>query len=121
MKKFGKERRRRAVLGGAVMASVMMASQAGGAQSASEIDVSVTGTPDTRFTARWDIVAPDGSHRIVEEQSSVPLKRHFEGVALQASITLLDAGRLQLDVEKGGNRSHSSTGGEGSRLNLSVR
>ncbi|GHC21246.1 hypothetical protein GCM10010082_11130 [Kushneria pakistanensis] len=87
----------------------------------SDIDVDIAGTADTRFSARWELTRADGSRQVIEEEGRIPTRRHFQGMALTAELTVLDEGRLQLAIQKGNSRSRSSTGGAGSRISISVQ
>lgn len=89
-------------------------------ESASHIDVTITGALQTRFTARWEIRRQDGRLEVIEEQGRVPVQRRFESAALAVEIMLIDEGPLSLSLNKKGSHSGSSTSGAGSRFSVSV-
>ncbi|WP_438765847.1 hypothetical protein [Kushneria sp. TE3] len=108
------------VLGIVVLAASLTCAAAGSEAMASDIVVEMTGTPDTRFSARWEITRADGGRRVITEQGRLPTRRHFQGVALMAELIVLDDGALWLEVHKGGSRSRASIGGKESRISISV-
>ncbi|WP_457809395.1 hypothetical protein [Kushneria sp. EE4] len=107
-------------LGVVVLATMLTCAPAGSEAMASDIVVEMTGTPDTRFSARWEITRADWGRRVITEQGRLPTRRHFQGVALMAELIVLDDGALWLEVHKGGSRSRASIGGKESRISISV-
>lgn len=85
-----------------------------------QIQVEVSGTPGVVFSAEWRITH-DGNTQAYQEEGQVPAHYAFEGDGIQASIKVLSEGQLDVTVQKGGNRSRSSTQGKGSTLNIAVR
>ncbi|MDR5898889.1 hypothetical protein QC823_07790 [Halomonas vilamensis] len=111
---------------GVVLGASMLVSLPLGADTMEEdamgqqIQIEVSGTPGVVFSAEWR-VTQDGETQTYQEEGQVPADYAFEGDAIQASIEVLSEGRLDITVQKGGNRSRSSTQGKGSTLNFAVR
>jgi hypothetical protein len=85
-----------------------------------QIQVEVSGTSGVVFSAEWK-VTHNGETQTYQEEGQVPADYAFEGEGIQASIKVLSEGRLDVTVQKGGNRSRSSTQGKGSTVNIAVR
>ena len=90
--------------------------------SMSQIRITMEGTEGAEFSARWQVIHEGETTEHVEENGRVPAEFSYEGDALDGTVTLLsDGDRLEVDIQKGTNRSRSSTQGKGSTLNISVR
>ncbi|MGY4877646.1 hypothetical protein ACLUEY_07130 [Vreelandella aquamarina] len=85
-----------------------------------QIQIEINGTPGMAFSAQWQVTR-DGDIQTYQENGQAPTHYAYEGDAIQGRIQSLSEGRLEVSVNKGGNRSRSSTQGKGSTLNISVR
>ncbi|WP_346796953.1 hypothetical protein R5M92_15950 [Halomonas sp. Bachu 37] len=113
---------RSAIIGVGLAAWLPLSAQPPEEQDMTDIRISIDGTPGVVYSAHWKITQDDGVQEHKEENGTVPAEYHFEGTALEGKVTVLsDEGRLDVDVQKDGNRSSSSTSGGGSTLNIAVR
>ncbi|MCO7245850.1 hypothetical protein [Halomonas sp. Mc5H-6] len=85
-----------------------------------QIKVEVSGTQGVTFSADWHVIQ-DNETQTYQVEGQVPADYTFEGDSMQASIKVLNEGQLNVTVQKGGNRSRSSTHGKGSTLSIGVR
>ncbi|MGS2745276.1 hypothetical protein ACU6TU_17000 [Halomonas sp. LS-001] len=85
-----------------------------------QIQIEITGTPGMAFNAQWQVTR-EGDTQTYQENGQAPAHYVYEGDAIQGRIQSLSEGRLEVSVNKGGNRSRSSTQGKGSTLNISVK
>ncbi len=91
-------------------------------QSMSQIHIAMGGTPGAEFSAHWRITHDGQTIEHIEEHATVPKEYTFIGSSLEGTVTLLsDSQRLDVDIQKGGNRSRSSTQGLGSTVTVGVR
>lgn len=91
-------------------------------QEMNRIQIDISGTPGTEFSMHWRVSDGGDVTEYREERLGVPAQFHYAGTALVGQVTLLtDDGRLEVDVQKDGNRTRSSTQGKGSTLNLTLR
>jgi hypothetical protein len=90
--------------------------------SMSQIRITMGGTQGAAFSARWKVTHEGETTEHVEENGRVPAEFSYEGEALEGTVTLLsDGDRLEVDIQKGTNRSRSSTQGKGGTLTVSIR
>ena len=85
-----------------------------------KILIEISGTEGVVYSADWQVTV-DGETYSYQEEGKAPTHYAYEGNAIQGSIKTLSEGRLEVTIQKGGNRSRSSTQGKGSMLNISVR
>lgn len=89
--------------------------------SMSHIRITMEGTEGAAFSARWKVTHEGETIEHVEENGRVPAEFSYEGSELEGTVTLLsDGDRLEVNIQKGTNRSRSSTQGKGSTLHVSV-
>lgn len=90
--------------------------------SMSQIRITMEGTEGAAFSAHWKVTHEGETTEHVEENGRVPAEFSYEGSALEGTVTLLsDGDRLEVDIQKGTNRSRSSTQGKGGTLTVSIR
>ncbi len=87
---------------------------------ANRIHISITGSPETRYSARWRVTQNGEIQEYQEDNGTVPADYTYEGEALEGTVSMLSAGRLEVDIAKGGNRSRSATQGKGGTLQINV-
>lgn len=86
------------------------------------IQVDITGTADTRYSAIWTVTDNNGNKQQFDELGNVPSSYAYSGEAIAGAVTVLsDSGRLEVEIRKNGNRSRSSTQGKGSVVNIKVK
>ncbi|WP_404414935.1 hypothetical protein LG277_13795 [Vreelandella aquamarina] len=85
-----------------------------------KILIEISGTEDVVYSADWQVTV-DGETYSYQEEGKAPAYYAYEGNAIQGSIKTLSEGRLEVTIQKGGNRSRTSTQGKGSTLNIAVR
>ncbi len=86
------------------------------------IQINITGTDETRYSATWTVNGSNGKQQQFEESGSVPASYAYSGEAIAGTVTVLnDSGRIEIEIRKDGNRSRSSTQGKGSEVKISVR
>lgn len=87
-----------------------------------QIHITMSGTPGAEFSAHWRVTHEDETTEHVEESGTVPAEYTFTGTELEGTVKLLsDNERLDVDIQKGSNRSRSSTQGAGGTLTLMIR
>lgn len=87
-----------------------------------QIHITMSGTPGAEFSAHWRITHEGETTEHVEESGTVPAEYTFTGSELEGTVKLLtDDERLEVDIQKGSNRSRSSTQGAGGTLTLMIR
>ena len=103
--------------------AAVSAASAGTDEAREPIQVLFDGEPGTRFQASWQLDSRRGERLDSGEwQGEVPQRYSLQKGRLSlAVIQLSEQGRLEVTVISGGNRSHSSTQGKGSRMQLSVQ
>ncbi|KPQ26773.1 MULTISPECIES: hypothetical protein [unclassified Halomonas] len=90
--------------------------------SMNPIRITMEGTEGAAFSAHWKVTHEGETTEHIEENGTVPAEFSFEGSALEGTVTLLSDGeRLEVDIQKGTNRSRSSTQGKGGTLTVSIR
>lgn len=90
--------------------------------SMNPIRITMEGSEGAVFYARWRITHEGETTEHIEENGTVPAEFSFEGTALEGTVKLLsDGDRLEVDIQKGSNRSRSSTQGKGGTLKVSIR
>lgn len=86
------------------------------------IHIEITGTDGVRYDAHWVVTHAGEREEHHERDATVPTSLTYQGDALTGSVTLVSGtGRLEVEVNKSGNRSRSATQGEGATLQISVR
>ena len=91
------------------------------ANAEKNIQVNITGTAETRYTAIWTVTDSNGQKQEFEKSGHVPDSYAYSGEAITGAVTMLsDTGRLEVEIRKNGNRSRSSTQGKGSLLNIKI-
>lgn len=91
-------------------------------QDMTQIHITMSGSPGAEFSAHWRITHEGETTEHIEERGTVPAEYTFTGTELEGTVTLLsDDERLQVDIQKGSNRSSSSTQGAGGTLTLMIR
>lgn len=91
-------------------------------QDMTQIHITMSGTPGAEFSAHWRVTHEDETTEHVEESGTVPAEYTFTGTELEGTVKLLsDNERLDVDIQKGSNRSRSSTQGAGGTLTLMIR
>lgn len=108
------------LIGASLLVSLPLGAATVKDEAMGQIQIEINGTPGTVYSAQWQ-VARDGDTQTYQETGQVPAHYAYEGDAIQGSIQSLSEGRLEVSIQKGGNRSRSSTQGKGSTLNISVR
>tara|TARA_R110001583_G_scaffold28281_4_gene100627 strand:- start:1290 stop:1640 length:351 start_codon:yes stop_codon:yes gene_type:complete len=90
--------------------------------SMSQIRITMEGTQGAAFSAHWKVTHEGKTTEHVEKNGRVPAEFSYEGEALDGTVTLLsDGDRLEVDIQKGTNRSRSSTQGKGGTLTVLIR
>ncbi|PRY64755.1 hypothetical protein B0H98_10459 [Vreelandella songnenensis] len=90
-------------------------------QEMDNIHIKMEGTPGAVFSAHWRITQDGETIEHIEERGRVPAEYTFTGSALEGTVRSLgDHQRLEVDIQKGGNRSRSSTQGAGGVLTLGI-
>lgn len=113
---------RSAIIGLGLVAWLPVSAQPPEERDMSDIHITMGGTPGVMYSAQWKVTQADGVQEHNEENGTVPAEYHFEGEALEGKVTVLsEEGRLDVVIQKDGNRSSSSTNGSGSTLNMAVR
>jgi len=87
---------------------------------ANQIHISITGSPETRYSARWRVTQNGEVQEYKEDNGTVPAEYAYEGESLEGRVSMLNEGRLEVDITKGGNRSRSATQGKGGTLQINV-
>lgn len=91
-------------------------------QEMDNIHIMMEGTPGAVFSAHWRITQNGQTIEHIEERGTVPTEYSFTGSALGGTVKLLSENqRLEVDIQKGGNRSRSSTQGAGGTLTVGIR
>lgn len=86
-----------------------------------QIHITMSGSPGAEFSAHWRITHEGETTEHVEESGTVPAEYTFTGTELEGTVKLLsDDERLEVDIQKGANRAHSSTQGLGGTLTLMI-
>tara|TARA_R110000751_G_scaffold133317_1_gene235740 strand:+ start:638 stop:1000 length:363 start_codon:yes stop_codon:yes gene_type:complete len=99
-----------------------LAAQSPQEQDMTQIHITMSGSPGTEFSAHWRITHEGETSEHVEEHGTVPTEYTFTGTELEGTVKLLsDDERLEVDIQKGSNRSRSSTQGAGGTLTVSIR
>lgn len=87
----------------------------------SQIHITMSGSPGAEFSAHWRITHEGETTEHVEKTGTVPAEYTFTGTELAGTVKLLtDDERLEVDIVRGDNRSHSSTQGLGGTLTLMI-
>lgn len=87
----------------------------------SQIYITMSGSDGAIFSAHWRVTHNGETTEYHEEEGRVPAQFSYEGTALEGTVTMLSGGeRLEVDIQKDGNRSHSSTQGKGGTLTLMI-
>ncbi|WP_232774480.1 hypothetical protein [Halomonas sp. MES3-P3E] len=87
-----------------------------------QIHITMSGSPGAEFSAEWRITHEGDTIEYPETRGTVPAEFTFEGTALEGTVKLLsDDERLEVDIQKGSNRTRSSTQGKGGTLTVSIR
>lgn len=85
----------------------------------SQIHIKVSGSPGAEFSAHWRITHKGETTEHVEKTGKVPAEYTFTGAGLEGTVTLLtNDERLDVEIVRGDNCSHSSTQGLGGTLTL---
>ncbi len=86
-----------------------------------QIHITMSGSPGATFSAHWRITHEGETTEHVEENGTIPAEYTFTGTGLEGTVKLLsDDERLEVDIQKGSNHSHSSTQGAGGILTLMI-
>lgn len=86
-----------------------------------QIRITMSGSSGAEFFALWRITHEGETTEHVEERGKVPAEFIFTGTKLEGTVKLLSNDeRLEVDIQKGSNRSCSSTQGAGGTLTLLV-
>lgn len=87
-----------------------------------QIHITISGSPGTEFSAYWRISHEGETTEHVEKHGTVPAEYTFIGTELEGTVKLLsDDERLDVEIQKGSNRSCSSTQGLGGTLTLAIK
>jgi hypothetical protein len=86
------------------------------------IQVLISGSDEARYAATWTVTGNDGARQEFEESGGVPARYAYNGEAITGTVTVMSAsGRVEVEIRKNGNRSRSSTQGEGSVVSINMR
>tara|TARA_R110001583_G_scaffold25744_4_gene93022 strand:+ start:524 stop:859 length:336 start_codon:yes stop_codon:yes gene_type:complete len=104
-----------------LLACFPLAAQTPQEQNMTQIHITMSGSPGAEFSAHWRITHEGETTEHVEESGTVPAEYTFTGTELEGTVKLLsDDERLEVDIQKGSNRSRSSTHGAGGTLTLMI-
>lgn len=113
---------RYAMCAAGLIACAPLLAQSSQEQTMNEIHISMSGSPGAEFSAHWRITHEGETTEHVEERGTVPAEYTFIGTELEGTVKLLsDDERLDVDIQKGTNRTRSSTQGLGGTLTLVMR
>lgn len=87
-----------------------------------QIHITMSGSAGAEFSAEWRITGEGETTEHIEKSGTVPAEYTFTGSELEGTVKLLsDNERLEVNIQKGSNRSSSSTQGAGGILTVSIR
>lgn len=106
-------------LGGMLALAVLPATGESGVGSS--IQLAITGTPETLFTAEC-VVTTAGEEEVLALHGQTPQDYQIAGEKITCAIMQTSAaGHLQVEIRKDGNISRSRTNGKNSTIRLSLR
>ena len=86
-----------------------------------QIHITMSGSPGAEFFAHWRITHEGETTEHIEESGTVPAEYTFTGSELESKVKMLTNDEcLEVDIQKGINRSSSATQGAGGTLTLMI-